>query len=49
MKIAIEGHVARFSDALSSVKWAFDVLTVLYGKFEDRDFTNSGNTYEPVA
>jgi hypothetical protein len=43
MKIAIEAHVARVSDALSSAKKSFDILTVLYGKFEDRDFANSGN------
>jgi hypothetical protein len=26
-KIAIEGHIARVIDALSSVKWALDILT----------------------
>jgi hypothetical protein len=48
MKIAIEGHVARVSDALSSVKWDIDILTVLYSKFQDRDFVKSGAMYEPV-
>jgi hypothetical protein len=46
MKIAIEGHVERVIDTLISAKRAFDILTLLYGKFEDRDFANSGNMYE---
>jgi hypothetical protein len=48
MKIVIEGHVARVSDVLSSVNLAFDILTVLYCNFEDWDFVNSGDIYEPV-
>ena len=42
--IAIEGHIARVSEALSSVKLALKLLTYCTVKLWNRDFATSGST-----
>ena len=43
IQIAIEGHIALVSEALSSVKWALKLLTSSTVKLVNRDFATSGS------